>query len=88
MANDFLPPKVYTAEELAIMRKTTPRMIQRLAKDKELHGFKLGKGGDWRFPQAAVNDFILRNSGITVDQSRSPRLGRKKASPRTPSNSA
>ena len=71
--------RVYTAEELAQMRQVTPRTIQRLAKDNEIRGFKLGKGGDWRFPQAAVEDFILRNSGSVVDKSRSPRLGRKKA---------
>jgi len=70
-------PAPYTAEELALFLKVTPRTIQRLAKDNEIRGFRVGKGGDWRFPQAALDDFILRNSG-TVDQSRSPRLGRKK----------
>jgi excisionase family DNA binding protein len=74
----FVAP--YTTEELAKWWKVTPRTIQRLVKDNELQGFKLGKGGDWRFPQGAVEDFILRNSGRVLEGlTRSPRLGRKKA---------
>jgi len=67
-----------TAEELADFLKVTPRTVNRFAKNLVIQAFRIGPGGDWRFTQAAVEDFILRNSNWAADRSRSPRLGRKK----------
>jgi excisionase family DNA binding protein len=67
-----------TVEEFATFLKVTPRTIHRLANDREIQAFRVGAGGDWRFTQAAVEDFMLRNSNWIVEKSRPSRAGRKK----------
>src|SRR6202021_3421168 len=74
-----------TVEEFVSFLKVTPRTVHRLANDREIQAFRVGAGGDWRFTQAAVEDFMLRNSNWTVEKSRLSRRGRREQKERVAS---